>query len=398
MKLLFLITALNSNVRTKVRDDHHGLIYLVETLDLFMKNSINNEFFDAEVDLINEVLKVIFNLTVRSDTTIPTEEEEESQFQRLSIVIHDLLLFKTLTKEKLIDLRSNIVNLLTSVPTACFTELTTPAVANLENNKKISSKIFENYNMNVIDVLIDFLRNRLEMYDEQRISQYDMLLPVLTVFLKLVKCSSLLRRYIRSVILPPLRDVSKRPEEGTKLRNYLCKLLTSSALQTADLAGEFLFIMCKENVGRMIKYTGYGNAAGLFAKRGLLGGNGRSSLDYSSDSEDSDTEEYKQIQRDINPVLGCYEPPKISPLEGMSEEEVKISIKIINFRNISQRFSFFQKEYEAMKLVNVMEQLHRQGIIKPCRIGVDGRPEPVEHILELQEGLPEQQRDQKRKT
>lgn len=322
MKLLFLITALNSNVRTKVRDDHHGLIYLVETLDLFMKNSINNEFFDAEVDLINEVLKVIFNLTVRSDTTIPTEEEEESQFQRLSIVIHDLLLFKTLTKEKLIDLRSNIVNLLTSVPTACFTELTTPAVTNLESNKKNSSKIFENYNMNVIDVLIDFLRNRLEMYDEQRISQYDMLLPVLTVFLKLVKCSSLLRRYIRSVILPPLRDVSKRPEEGTKLRNYLCKLLTSSALQTTDLAGEFLFIMCKENVGRMIKYTGYGNAAGLFAKRGLLGGNGRSSLDYSSDSEDSDTEEYKQIQRDINPVLGCYEPPKISPLEGMSEEEV----------------------------------------------------------------------------
>jgi hypothetical protein len=73
----------------------------------------------------------------------------------------------------------------------------------------------------------------------------------------------------------------------------------------------------------MIKYTGYGNAAGLFAKRGLLGG--RSSTNqqqYSSESEDSDTEEYKQLLHGINPVIGCYEPPKRSPFEGMSEEQV----------------------------------------------------------------------------
>lgn len=40
----------------------------------------------------------------------------------------------------------------------------------------------------------------------------------------------------------------------------------------------------------MIKYTGFGNAAGLFANRGLL--SRTSNPDYSSDSEDSDTEEY----------------------------------------------------------------------------------------------------------
>lgn len=44
------------------------------------------------------------------------------------------------------------------------------------------------------------------------------------------------------------------------------------------------------SVGRMIKYTGFGNAAGLFANRGLLCKT--SNPDYSSDSEDSDTEEY----------------------------------------------------------------------------------------------------------
>lgn len=128
----------------------------------------------------------------------------------------------------------------------------------------------------------------------------------------------------------------------------------------------------------MIKYTGYGNAAGLFANRRLLGGNeGQLNGDYSSDSEDSDTEEYKQIQDSINPVLGCYEPPRPSPFEGMTDE---------------------QKEYEAMKLVNLMDQLNRQGIVQPCRIGADGRPEVVDHILELQEGIPQQQLDHKRKT
>ena len=52
---------------------------------------------------------------------------------------------------------------------------------------------------------------------------------------------------------------------------------------------------------RMVKYTGYGNAAGFLAKRGaLLGGGGNpdlsSAAQYSSDSEDSDTEEYKKLK------------------------------------------------------------------------------------------------------
>ncbi|OTF80782.1 hypothetical protein BLA29_014279 [Euroglyphus maynei] len=44
-----------------------------------------------------------------------------------------------------------------------------------------------------------------------------------------------------------------------------------------------------------------------------------------------------------------------------------------------------QKEYEANRLVNAIDQLQRSGIIQPCRIGDDGRPQPVEHILQLQE-------------
>lgn len=42
----------------------------------------------------------------------------------------------------------------------------------------------------------------------------------------------------------------------------------------------------------MVKYTGYGNAAGMFANKGLLGPNKKIRPAYSSESEDSETEEY----------------------------------------------------------------------------------------------------------
>ena len=60
---------------------------------------------------------------------------------------------------------------------------------------------------------------------------------------------------------------------------------------------------------------------------------------------------------------GCKEEVRRNPLDGMSEE---------------------QKEYEAMRLVNMIDQLSRGGCIQPCRVGEDGRPEPVEHVLQLQ--------------
>lgn len=31
--------------------------------------------------------------------------------------------------------------------------------------------------------------------------------------------------------------------------------------------------------------------------------------------------------------------------------------------------------------------LIRQGIIQPCRVGEDGKPQPVEHILQLTENI-----------
>ena len=42
-----------------------------------------------------------------------------------------------------------------------------------------------------------------------------------------------------------------------------------------------------------------------------------------------------------------------------------------------------QKEYEAMQLVNLMDKMQRSGLISPARVGEDGRPEAVDHVLQL---------------
>lgn len=31
--------------------------------------------------------------------------------------------------------------------------------------------------------------------------------------------------------------------------------------------------------------------------------------------------------------------------------------------------------------------VNRQGVIQPCRVGEDGKPQPVEHILQLTENI-----------
>jgi hypothetical protein len=217
-------------------------------------------------------------------------------------------------------------------------------------------------NVEAVGVLSEFLDKRLNPPEKPVKAMHESLAPILVCLSEMARANRIIRKYLRSSILPPLDEVLKRPEEGNTLRNKLVKLMTNPNTDVKELVADFLFVLCKENVGRLIKYTGYGNAAGLLANRGLmLGGNARN--DYSSESEDSDTEEYLRFKEKINPVIGCYEEPKPNPLEGMSEE---------------------QKEYEAMQLVAMMEKLTSSGIVKPCRLDKDGKPIPIEHVAEFQ--------------
>ena len=50
----------------------------------------------------------------------------------------------------------------------------------------------------------------------------------------------------------------------------MCRLLTTPDTRVGSMVAEFLFILCKEKVGRFVKHTGYGNAAGLLGTIQIL--------------------------------------------------------------------------------------------------------------------------------
>ncbi|EDW06740.1 synembryn [Drosophila mojavensis] len=382
MKLLFLLTALEPTARTRLQIDLNGLTYMTNWLDDKLTESATAAVSDEQLNIICELLKVMFTVTSAPDKS---PNEYEIQSLHLTGVLRELLLrFGNLSTERERAVVTHAINLLTNISGSCLSELLVKcsnAETGTENeavsvNAKCCAVCFEKRNVRSLAVLLDYLRGGLAQ-QESEASSHELLSPVLTVLVKCARSNRTMRHYLRKEILPPLKDVSKRPEVGNELRNHLCRFLTLPAMILRDLSAELLFVLCKEDVGRMIKYTGYGNAAGLFAKRGVLDCRRIEGTDYSSDSEDSDTEEYKQQQQSFNPVLGCVEQPKRNPLEGMSEE---------------------QKEYEALQLVNLLEQLRKDGIVQPALIDKDGKPQPLEHILQLQEELPQQQFEQKRKT
>jgi hypothetical protein len=346
-------------------------------------------------------------------------------------------------QSKLNDLHSNIINLLTNMPAICFEELLTPClttnipyqhqlitqqdqrmhtqnydteskqfkVTNLSirmalNKKRISRRSrriknkpnegnpapsliykpqtatfledlllidndddmeFEGKNMEAVTMILLFMNRRVTIYANRRSdSNADQLYPVLLLLSLMAKSNKTIRHYCRLKILPPLNeyDLLKMPQNGETIRNKLVALMTDVNLQLKRLSAQFLFILCKENISRLIKYTGYGNAAGLLAESGLMLGKNGDTNAYSSDSDiDSDSEDYKRLVDQINPIKGCIDQGKEDPVLGMSEE---------------------QKEYEAVKLVSQINALMDKQIIKPARIGPDGRPVAIEHVLELQ--------------
>ncbi|XP_052268308.1 synembryn-A-like [Dreissena polymorpha] len=365
MRLLFLLTALCADTRPKIRFELHGFTYMIEVIDLMLRDAEGRSegLTDQEVDLCSEILKILFNLTVTVDRN-NLDEEEDAHMMRLVCVLRDLLLCNTVSKDKREGILSHTVNLLINMPRDCYEELLAPMnegeVSGLEN-KEVE---YDGKNMEAIVILLNFLHERM---DRPTKSLKESLTPILHCLCETCRANRSIRKFCRAKVLPPLKDEVKHlPEEGNTLRNRLCKLLTSPILEVKELAADFLFVLCKESVQRMVKYTGYGNCAGLLANRGLLlGGQGQG--DYSSNSEDSETEEYANLVDKLNPITGRIEEVRSKPWETMSEE---------------------QKEYEAMKLVSAMDKLNREGIIQPSTIGEDGRPVPVSHILELVENQP----------
>ncbi|KAK3552339.1 hypothetical protein QTP86_010436 [Hemibagrus guttatus] len=323
LRLLFLLTALRPELRSQLQKER-GVSMLTaaleQCLDVQWADVYEVVAWDSDCPPVCkevsqraiEILKVLFNITYSSHSQQP-DEEDAALYRRLAAVLRHCLLLTCQGEERTEELQRQTVNVLSALPLQCLDVLLS---AHLSEGSRESGGV----NMDCVHSLLLFMERRLDR------------------------------------ILPPLRDVALRPEQGDTIRNKLVRLMTHVDTELKHCAAELLFVLCKENVGRFVKYTGYGNAAGLLAARGLL--SGRSSAhqcQYSSDS-DSDTEEYRQARDRINLVTGRVEEPQPDPMEGMSEEE---------------------KEAEAVRLVAMFNRLSRDRIIQPMSVMPDGQLAPL---------------------
>ncbi|BES97891.1 Guanine nucleotide-Hypothetical protein protein G(I)/G(S)/G(O) subunit gamma-2 [Nesidiocoris tenuis] len=361
LKLLFLITAFCKESRIRVLESIGGMKFFSALLAAQLKelkeaSALSEASLQKQMILADE-LKIIFNVLMDFRGS-DMELHEPSELRSLVAVSREFLAAPVVSS----NVKSDVINLLTLIPMQHLSSILTEE---LEGDCRSKDCILET-GLQAVSKVMDYLDKVLTDYEDQKSNPNcrELLPPVLLALLHLAKSGSIMRKHIRGRILPKLteKEVFTRPEEGNTLRNKLCRLLTSPITNIMDVTADLLFVLCKESVGRMVKYTGYGNAAGLFARRGLMA----RPLEYSSDSEGSDTEEYNKHKEFINPVVGCRTPSHPDPMEGMTEE---------------------QKEVLAMELVNNVDKLIRNKVVQPCTTGPDGRPKPIEHVLELQQSI-----------
>lgn len=350
LRLLFLLTALRPELRVQLQKEH-GVPVLTKVLeqclgvrsaDSCCRNlSISKDMSQQVI----EILKILFNVVHRFHRQ-DLDEEDAALCRQLAAVLRYCLML-TSDEDTLEELQGHTVNVLSALPLTCLDTLLAVPVNQ-------ASHECDGVNMDCVHALLLFM--------ERRLNRSSMLKEKLTPVLNLLTESSRVHRetrhYLRQKILPPLRDVDVRPEHDTALRGQLVRLMTHVDTDVKYCAAELLFVLCKENVSRFVKYTGYGNAAGLLAARGLLNGRWNSneySTQYSSDS-DSDTEEYKEARNRINLVTGRVEEEQPDPMEGLTDEE---------------------KEREALRLIGMINRLSRDQIIQPMGVTIQGRMAPL---------------------
>ncbi|KAM6925870.1 chaperone Ric-8A [Lycodopsis pacificus] len=354
LRITFLLTALRMDVRAQLVQELHGISLLGNQLDatlgLCWPDTLETARAGLEVgeqlpplsrqqtELTMEILKILFNITFDTSRH-KVDEEEAAEYRHLGALLRHCLMSHADGEERTEEFHSHTVNLLGNLPLPCLDVLLVPKVQQ-------GSIEYMGVNMDAVNMLLEFMEKILDRGCKLR----ETLLPSLSLLTESARIHRETRKFLRSKVLPPLRDVTNKPEVGSALRNKLVRIMTSIDTDVKDCAAEFLFVLCKESVSRFIKYTGYGNAAGLLAARGLLRG-GRDSGIYSED-EESDTEEYREAKAHINPITGVVEEEQPNPMEGMTEE---------------------QKELEAMKLVHMFDRLSRNNLIQPMQLGMDGK-------------------------
>ncbi|XP_075890489.1 chaperone Ric-8A isoform X2 [Nelusetta ayraudi] len=362
LRLIFLITALRPELRAQLKQES-GVSVLTAAMESCLEVQWKEQFecvlgpavtsisLEASQRII-EILKILFNITCSTHRQEPSEDDA-ALYRHLVAILRVCLMRKCLLPDETDELQGHAVNLLSALPLQCLDVL-------LMVPPQPDSQQCRGVNMDCVHTLLMFMERRLESGEKIK----ERMTPILNLLTESCRAHRETRKYIRKYILPPLRDVSHLPEEGSTVKSRLIRLMTHLDTDVKYCAADLIFVLCKENVSRFVKHTGYGNAAGLLATRGLLGCQGprppSSEGLYSSDS-DSDTEEYRQVKDRINPVTGRVESEQPDPMEGMTEEE---------------------KEEEAKRLIMLFNKVARDCNIHAVGVDSEGKLVPMSGLRE----------------
>ncbi|KAJ4940971.1 hypothetical protein JOQ06_027259 [Pogonophryne albipinna] len=328
LRLMFLMTALRRELSTQLQKEG-GVSIFTAALESCLQVQWKEQYecvldpaappisLEASQRII-EILKILFNITHSAHRQEPSEDDA-ALYRHLVAILRLCLMKECLLSDDTDELQGHTVNLLSALPLQCLDVMLTVPL-------EPDSMQCQGVNMDCVQTLLMFMEKRLELGNKLK----EKVTPVLNLLAECCRAHRETRHYIRKHILPPLRDASHRPEEGSTVKSRLIRLMTNLDTDLKHCAADLIFVLCKENVGRFVKYTGYGNAAGLLATRGLLGGQSSRTLSsyaqYSSDS-DSDTEEYRQVKDRINPLsrediiqpMGVDSEGKLVPMSGMRD-------------------------------------------------------------------------------
>ncbi|CAF1262484.1 unnamed protein product [Rotaria sp. Silwood1] len=303
MRMLFLLTALNSDIRQRIREKFHGLSYLFEIINQIILSksdsiaSANSGIIlsNIDIDYLIEILKTLYNLTIDLPNltySYTIQEEEEAHLMRLVSILRELLLCYGTTDKKKIQLQNYIINLLTNIPRICYEELLSPIVSEDENDYDEH----EGKNMKAINIILQFLDYRFRKKEKTNNTK-ETLSPVLQLLISMCQSNRTIRKYCRQFIFLSLNQEFFDPSNDEQtLRNKLIHQMINSNYELKTLSAKLLFVLCKENVNCLIKYTGYANAGILLHDLDILNRKDKSNKDeYSSDSDESDSENYQTI-------------------------------------------------------------------------------------------------------
>ena len=200
-RLLFLFTALCPEQREVAKYNHEGLKVLREALDdILSGKSDTEEPFLAEQDclVICEILKVIFNLTVETKT------EETEDLILVAATLNRVLRINTNTKDFDLKLKvvNNCINVITNMEgkVDAFKALLEPSDILLPAEPDV---MYEGAVISTIQSFLDFLTHRIDNTLPGSTLKED-ITPCLSVLWNISRSLRLVRKFLKSVILPPL--------------------------------------------------------------------------------------------------------------------------------------------------------------------------------------------------